>query len=54
VVKAHERYTVRGFAGREGGCSCLSASVMVSCFGPAVSFAEFPKCLRNVGSGAQM
>jgi len=54
AVKAHERYTVRGFAGLVRACSCLSAFVVVSSSGPAVSFAEFPDCLRSVGSGAQM
>ena len=54
AVKAHERYSVRGFAGPVAACSCLSAFVVVSCSGPTVSFVEFPECLRSVGSGAQM
>ena len=54
AVKAHERHTVRGFAGPVAACSCLSAFIVVSCSGPEVSFAEFPDCLRSVGSGAQM
>ena len=44
---------MRGFVGAVGACSCLSAFFMVSCCGSAVSFAEFPECLRSVGSGAQ-
>jgi hypothetical protein len=43
---------VHGFVGPVGACSCLSAFVMVSCSGPVVSFAEFPDCLRSVGSDA--
>jgi hypothetical protein len=54
AVKAHKRYTVRGFAGIVGACSSLSAFVVVSCSGPAVTFAEFPDCLRSVGSSTQM
>ena len=45
---------MRGFVGPVGACSCLPAFVMVSCSGSAVSFAEFPECLRSVGSGAEM
>jgi len=45
---------VRGFVGAVGACSSSSAFVMVSCCGPAVSFTEFPDCLRSVGSGADM
>ena len=45
---------MRSFVGPFGACSCLSAFVMVSCSGQAVSFAEFPDCLRSLGPGAQM
>jgi len=39
---------VRGFVGPFGACSCLSAFIMVSSPGQAVSFAEFPECLRSL------
>jgi hypothetical protein len=53
-TKSMEGYFVRRLFGLVYACSCLSVSVIVSCFGLVVNYVEFPYSLRTVESGTQI